>query len=665
MRGSAALPIAALACAIGLHAQQAPGPQIPSFRSGVDLVQVDVSVLDRDRKPVRGLTATDFTLIVDGQPAPVEAFTTVTVGAVTAPRAGAGPPPWTRTVSPDVVRNDLPREGRLIVVLFDHSIRPQQMPLARRIATAAIDSLGPADVAAVMHTTSGSRDQNLTQDRTKLLAAINSDYLGIPVSSLAGSPGARWAPVSESFGGPGVDVSQCPCGLCSLDTIRRIAESLVDLPARRKSVLFIGTNIKLIEEIDPRAECPETNFTRDRMVRALGVANLTVHTLDPTGLESLSIKAEDPRRPVVTPSIVGDRGQNLKRQGNLRSLAEETGGRAVANTNKPQDTVASIVNESSVYYSLGFRPRDRDTPGRYHAIAVRVNRRDTTVHARKGYYSGGRPAPSVALDASEAPPALNDAIIGSWPVSDLPVTVAASPFADPDGPRPFVAITIATERQSAIDSSRPIDVLAAAFDDRGQSVNFHHQQLGVGAALQASGSGDYEILSRLPLDPGRYEIRVGIHDAASGRIGTAHAYIDVPDFGRDALSASAIVLQASPSPLTAPEGLFGKTVANRPTARRTFSPSDKVTALIRVYQGKDETPTDVRIESVVQNAGAKSVLEEASTLKSVRFSDAADRAADVELTLPLDRLPPGDYLLTMTARRDKREARRDVRFAVR
>ncbi|HET7217727.1 MAG TPA: VWA domain-containing protein [Vicinamibacterales bacterium] len=662
MRGSATLPLAALACAIGLHAQQAPGPQIPSFRSGIDLVQVDVSVLDRDRTPVRGLTAADFTLLVDGTPTPIEAFSAVTLGAAAARTGGA--PPWTRTVSPDVVRNGLPREGRLMVVLFDHSIRPQQMPLARRIATAAIDSLGPADVAAVMHTIGGTREQNFTQDRAKLLAAVDSDYMGIPVTTLLGPPGDRSAPVSESFGGSGVDLSQCPCGLCSLDTIRRIAESVVDLPARRKSVLFIGTNVKTLEELDPRDACPETNFTRDRMLRALGVANLTVHTIDPTGLESLSIKAEDPRRAVVTPSIVADRSQNLKRQGNLQSLAAEAGGRAIANANKPQEAIASIINESSVYYSLGFRPHERETPGRYHDISVRVNRRDATVHARKGFYSGGRPAPSVALDVNEAPAALNDALVGSWPVSDLPVAVAVSPFADPAGPRPFAAITIATQRQSDTSSARPINVIATAFDDRGQSVNFHHQALDLGAALKASGSAEYEVLSRLPLDPGRYEIRAGVHDAASERIGTAHAYIDVPDFARDRLSASAIVLQASPSPLTAPEGLFGKTLVVRPTARRTFSPSDKVTALLRVYQGRGNAPADVTIESVVQDADAKKVFAEVSTLTAALFSDAAHRAADVELTLPLERLPPGDYLLTMSARRDKKVERRDVRFDV-
>ena len=42
-----------------LAGQQAP-PQAPPFRAGVDLVQVDVSVLDKNGKPVTDLVAADF-----------------------------------------------------------------------------------------------------------------------------------------------------------------------------------------------------------------------------------------------------------------------------------------------------------------------------------------------------------------------------------------------------------------------------------------------------------------------------------------------------------------------------------------------------------------------------------------------------------------------------
>ena len=43
------------------------------------MVRLDVSVLDKDRRPVRNLTAADFTVLEEGEPRPIVAFSAVDV----------------------------------------------------------------------------------------------------------------------------------------------------------------------------------------------------------------------------------------------------------------------------------------------------------------------------------------------------------------------------------------------------------------------------------------------------------------------------------------------------------------------------------------------------------------------------------------------------------
>jgi len=84
-------------------------------------VQVDVSVLDGRHRPVRGLTAADFTVLEDGQPREIQAFSEVYLPDRVQPREAA----WTREVPTDVWTNDVARqEGRLVILLMDRSIKP-------------------------------------------------------------------------------------------------------------------------------------------------------------------------------------------------------------------------------------------------------------------------------------------------------------------------------------------------------------------------------------------------------------------------------------------------------------------------------------------------------------------------------------------------------------
>src|SRR5688572_10683592 len=104
---------AVLVAATSLSAQQ---PQVPTFRSTVEVVRLDVTVLDKQRRPIRDLRQEDFTVLVDGVEQPLVAFEPVVVPPVDHALA-----PWTREVAADVRVNQVGEPRIFIIVLDDVS----------------------------------------------------------------------------------------------------------------------------------------------------------------------------------------------------------------------------------------------------------------------------------------------------------------------------------------------------------------------------------------------------------------------------------------------------------------------------------------------------------------------------------------------------------------
>jgi hypothetical protein len=149
---------------------QTPSTQAPQFRGSVDIVRLDVTVLDKDRRPIRGLSQGDFTVVENGVPQPISAFSPVDVpDAAPDPRAA----PWMREVAPDVKGNAAVQERRLFILAIDDAtIRRRQ----------GRDGVHPDGRAA-----GGS---------------VRGPAVGrLPASPAAGRPRARRVPADDRSGG--------------------------------------------------------------------------------------------------------------------------------------------------------------------------------------------------------------------------------------------------------------------------------------------------------------------------------------------------------------------------------------------------------------------------------------------------------------------------------
>jgi VWFA-related protein len=602
------------------------------FHTGIDLVRLDVSVLDKNRQPVRGLRAEDFTVLEDGKPQPVVAFSAVDIPP--APPVGAE---WMRDIGADVATNQLDLR-RIVVILMDDGMSSPDdgVPTAaRRIARGVIDRLGPNDLAAVVFTLWG-KAQNFTTDRRQLTAAIDSfapRAIQAPAKWSAASPGNR----GISIGGPPLAcLMPGGGGNCLTRTLKSVATALEDTPVGRKTIVLISSGVPYDFTMENLDAGDEMNDLR-RTFTSLQRANVNVYPFDPRGLTNEGII-----------------GATLD---SLRMFAENTGGRATVATNTPWEHVEQVFLENGSYYLLGVRPSVEKTGG-FRRITVKVARPGAEVRTRAGYFAAAARSRGRAPVAQVPPTGLDKAFGAALPSGTLPIDVSVAPLAGSDGKQPVVIVTTGIRRFiTDTTATQKFEIRTAAFDPSTiQQRAAQRQTVEVTLRPNAGGERRFEFHSRLALRPGRYEIRSAA--GAPGSTGGVFTNVEVPDFSKAALSLSGLVIGFARN---ANQDGLADLLPIVPTVSRVFPRSAQVAAFVRVYQGGKDALAPVQMRLRVLDAGNRAAVDDTMTLAPARFG--ASRAADCPFQLPLSRLTPGEYLLTIEASAGK-TARRDVRFRV-
>jgi VWFA-related protein len=649
-------------CAIAsanLFARQQDVP--PQFRTGVELVQLDVAVLDDKRQPVRGLTAAEFTVFEEGVARPIRAFTAVDLPARTTSAETA----WSKDVPPDVVSNQVgEQEGRLVVILMDRTIPVQQPTIvARRIATAAVDELGPADLAAVVSTANGAVQsgaiQNLTSDRTRLLRAINHS-----------DPSTGISPEQEVIMGKldPLQDGRCLCGLCVLETVGRVAEAVQDTPRRRKVLLFIGSDV-IFQSMRPTAErgqdpgC-ETRLkdARAAMFAAVDRANLTIHSIDPQGLVNIGPQTRAGAPGGFDRAVNSGPAMRLQQQQtgandaltarhNLGVLPARTGGRTVVGANHPEEVVPAIFRESEAYYIIGFERGSNNPKDLVRSLEVKVGRKGLRVVAQRSYVAPASAAGVTPTAAPVGPLTPEEALSSLLPSARKPLTISVTPFAGPDTSKAIARVNVDARAFARQDAAVPLQVSVMAADPTGRVVASATQTSTV--APVAAGPANVNIQSHLELAPGEYEIRAAVSDPATSAVASVFTNVSVPKFASASLSVSGIMVDAAANATAAPAA----------TTRRAFKRGERVRALLQIYQGTGRSDPIVPVSMRVQILDAKGTAVRDQSLPFVE-SAFTDRRADCVITLPLSSLPAGDYLLKLEASAGRDTAGRALRFAV-
>jgi len=635
---SAALFAFGLAGMLAGAPQQAP----PQFRTRTEVVRIDVSVLDANRRPVRGLTAADFTIVDGGREYPVAALTEIDV-----PITPAAAPGWMDDVPSDVETNAF-EDGRLFVIVLDDALLPgvaaYLIQQSKAAALSVIERLGPRDLAAVVFTSDARRSQSFTRDRDRLRAAV--DKLA------PGFFGAQQLNTRPEAGGANLDFADEQLMRSSLATLREVAGALVTGPERRKALVYIGRGIALdYSAVTTRIGPGAGNFLEgaifndvleyemQKIFENAQRANIAVYAIDPTGLDA---EADNRRRDY------------------LETLAANTGGIAVTDSNEFEPGVAQIYEENSAYYLLGYEPVDPPEPGAFRAIDVRVNRPDVVARARKGYFGpevdGDEPAPASPVA---------EAVSGLLPATEMPMRVHVAPFPVPGRNEVALVITAELRQPASLERmTQEVALIASAYDNAGR----HAATLRQTAKLvmrPTVGEARYEVLSRLSLKPGRYNLRFAGHNNALNLSGSVYSDVDVAALNSRDLTMSGLLLGVDPPLQSAPRDALADLVPLLPTTRRDLLTSWRANAFVRLYLGKWHALTSVVVTASILDAAGRVVFKQNTTIPGERFRES--RMADYELALPLVELAPGPHLLTLTALAAPGEpsVARRMRFTVR
>jgi VWFA-related protein len=396
MRVTAAAFAVLAAASLGARPATAQAPQSPqsdqppAFRSGVEVLEVDVTVVDSRGNPVTDLRGPEFSVTVDGQPRRVVSAEYIAdvlpANKRTAPK-----------IDPYISNNTDRRPGRLIMLAVDrnntdtNTIRGALEGIRNFISELSPeDRLGlttfPPPGPTVDFTTN---HKQVLDSLTRIIGADDplpsrfniSDYEALVMddksnalvmqrmlSRLCGDND----PVNLS--NCGRDVEQEAMGIAQ-QLRRKTSESVSGLAILLKNLADVeGSKSLIVMSQGLMLEGAAADATVLAKLAAEARVNVNVLMFDtPRGLASTGRMSE-----------TNSEDRDLREHG-LETLASRSRGSLFRIVASPLYVFQRLTSEISGHYMLGVEPTEKDRDGKAHQIKVQVRRQGTSVRARQQF----------------------------------------------------------------------------------------------------------------------------------------------------------------------------------------------------------------------------------------------------------------------------------------
>jgi VWFA-related protein len=662
------------------QAQKQKEEQAPVIRTFADLVLIDVQVLDRAGKPVRGLKQEQFTLLEDDKAQKLLSFDYYDIEAIeTAGRQDTQPVVVSlgAVASPEKVR-ELVRDRRMIVLFYDlTSLQPDELLRAVDGGQRFIrEQMTPADLVGVV----------LFGNRLGVLADFTNDrdFLQAAIARLAPGKDAQLAQTLEATAPAGEETVTEDTGAAftpdetefnifntdrKLAAVEGLCELLRPIPGKKSVIQFTGGITQTGQE--NRSQLRAATNAANR-------ANVSLYTVDARGLQAALPGGDATQGSAAGTAMFS--GQAVFRQASSRNesretlstLASDTGGKAFYDTGDFKEVFAKVQEDSSGYYLLGYYSSNPARDGRWRRVRVRLNLPGAKLRFREGYYA---PKDYGHFTAEDRERQLDEAMRAENPRVELPVVVDTSQFRLNER-ETFVPVA-AKLASSALEWAEKRGRKEAEFDFAAEVRFLGPQgQLGppVGALrdtirVKLEQQRFEQIAQRslvyqggIILGPGRYRLKFLARENETGRIGTFEQDLLIPQREASRLELSSLMLSSQVEAVRKTSEVEKRALAEDarlgrsplevggerviPSVTRVFTTQQRLYILFQAYLPSKVEAAQLRAGLIFFRSGER--LSETPLIEPAEV-DAKTRTAVFRLSVPLEKFAPGRYVVQAVA----------------
>jgi VWFA-related protein len=700
-------------------------PQVPMAGVEVEVVRLDVLVSDASGAPVPSLSREDFQVLEDGKPQRIVEFLLAgrrrTAASDTSSEA-RGPAPVDDVRHIVIVIDDLhmaretiePAKSALQTFLAEQVAPDDKVALVATSSSAGLHAL-TQDRAALRQAISriswrdtGAAESGrlqVTPAQAELILRGDQSALRLAARLVMDEPGSILTSDSPRATVEARD-GATPAGLdpqekaaareaereartvlagalrysqTTLATVDAVLRGLASLPGR-KLCLLVSDGFLV-----GRGTSEEQTQALRQVADAGTRSGAVVYALDARGLAPAGADAS-----VVGPAMdpgLRERVAKLTRdesRATLRRLAEDTGGLLVTDAG---DGLARMLSDNESYYLVAYEPTNSKHDGRFRKIELRLQGHpELVVRTRRGYLAPDdrERTRSTKLAATDLPslvatrptltePAVRAALSAPIPANGIPVQLVAD-YLDlpPDGPQAIVLARVEVTRLRWRETSEgrhrtEMEILGGFYDATGNpmGVPFGRSfELDLGdAEFRRAAEEGLRYAQRMPVSPGRYEVRVVAREPGKEPLGGVTQAFEVPDLAERTLTLSSLFVSAAAG--AEPGAGQGDEALHEAQLLRRFKRSGSLYFQLYVYNALvDESgATDVVLQAQIR-AGAELIA--ASKPLPVAFQRKDGLPLPESNGMSLRDLTPGRYELRVVVvdRKADATAHRSVDFTV-